>query len=70
MEKLGKALDTAVGSYNKMTSSFESRVLVSTKRLEDMGIKSSKAIPETMPELEASPREMRSTDNTSESPDV
>jgi DNA recombination protein RmuC len=70
MEKLGKALDTAVGSYNKMTSSFESRVLVSTKRLEDMGIKSSKAIPETMPELEASPREMRSTDNTIESPDV
>jgi DNA recombination protein RmuC len=63
MEKLGKSLDTAVGHYNKMTSSFESRVLVSTKRLEEMGIKSSKQLPESLPELEATPRELRSMDN-------
>jgi DNA recombination protein RmuC len=63
MEKLGKSLDTAVGHYKKMTSSFESRVLVSTKRLEEMGIKSSKQLPESLPELEATPRELRSMDN-------
>ncbi|MAX25195.1 MAG: DNA recombination protein RmuC [Phycisphaeraceae bacterium] len=63
MEKLGKSLDTAVGHYNKMTSSFESRVLVSTKRLEEMGIKSAKTLPEALPELEATPRELRSTEN-------
>ncbi len=63
MEKLGKSLDTAVSHYNKMTSSFESRVLVSTKRLEEMGIKSAKQLPEALPELEATPRELRSTEN-------
>lgn len=63
MDKLGKSLDAAVSNYNKMTSSFETRVLVSTKRLEEMGIKSSKSLPEALPELEASPREIKSLDN-------
>ena len=67
MEKLGKSLDTAVSHYNKMTSSFESRVLVSTKRLEEMGIKSAKKLPQALPELETAPREMRSTEIVSES---
>ncbi|HCD31912.1 MAG TPA: DNA recombination protein RmuC [Phycisphaerales bacterium] len=69
MEKLGKSLDTAVSHYNKMTSSFESRVLVSTKRLEEMGIKSAKKLPDALPELEAAPREMRTTESISESSD-
>lgn len=66
MEKLGKSLDTVVTHYNRMTSSFESRVLVSTKRLEEMGVKSSKHLPEALPELEATPRQLRSTDNGSD----
>lgn len=69
MEKLGKNLDAAVKSYNQMTSSFESRVLVSTKRLEDMGIKSSKALPDALPELDATPRQLRSGDGTAQTHD-
>ena len=65
MEKLGKSLDTAVSHFNKMTSSFETRVMVTTKRLEDMGIKSSKELPATIKELETTPREMRSTESGS-----
>ncbi|MBL4699739.1 MAG: DNA recombination protein RmuC [Phycisphaeraceae bacterium] len=59
MAKLGKNLDSSVSSFNKMTSSFESRVLSTTRKLQDMGIKSSKQVPDSIKELEASPRQMR-----------
>jgi len=64
MAKLGKNLESSVSSFNKMTRSFESRVLVSTKKLQGMGIKSSKQVPDSIKELEASPRQMRAIEST------
>ena len=38
MDKLGKSLQGAVGNYNKMGGSFESRVLPALRKLEDLSI--------------------------------
>ncbi len=58
MEKLGKSLNGAVDNYNKVSSSFDKRVLPTMRKFEDLSI----ASPErTMPE----PRRIESTADSS-----
>ena len=38
LSRLGRSLESSVNSYNKTVGSFESRVLVSARRLRDMGV--------------------------------
>ncbi len=54
--KVGGHLGRAVGSYNDFARSFESRVLVSAKRLKEKHIEIGKREIEDVPLVEAVPR--------------
>jgi DNA recombination protein RmuC len=54
--KLGTHLSRAVGSYNDFHRSFESRVLVSARKMRDKGIEIGKREIEAVPLVEAAPR--------------
>ncbi|MCL2649100.1 MAG: DNA recombination protein RmuC [Phycisphaerales bacterium] len=45
LAKLGKSLDTAVDHYNKTVGTLESRVLVSARKMGELGVKSDKELP-------------------------
>ncbi len=47
--KIGRSLDTAVGSYNEAVGSFESRVLVSARKFSDHGITGDGELPAVRP---------------------
>jgi len=45
MDGLGKALTSAVASYNKTVGSLESRVLVTARKLNQLGVVDAELIP-------------------------
>ncbi|MDT8069775.1 MAG: DNA recombination protein RmuC [Terriglobia bacterium] len=49
LEKLGKGLDSAVKCYNDAVGSFESRVLVSARKFNELGAATKEDIPELEP---------------------
>jgi len=49
IDKVGKGLDSAVKSYNDAVGSFESRVLVSARKFEELGTTATVEIPELEP---------------------
>jgi DNA recombination protein RmuC len=55
--KLGANLESAVGWYNKTVTSIESRVLVSARKMSELGAGSDKLLPETE-SIETRPREL------------
>lgn len=60
-EDVGKGLHRAVDSYNKTVSSMESRVLVSARKLKELGATTKEDIPELQP-LETAPRPVQPQD--------
>ena len=56
---IGTALDRAVNRYNRGVGSLESRVLTQARRFPELGVQTTKEIPETQP-VESSARAMRS----------
>jgi DNA recombination protein RmuC len=56
--KLGAALGTAVGSYNKAVGSLEARVLVSARRLAELGVSGDPL--EAPAQVELAPRQLQS----------
>ena len=61
MTKLGGSLEAAVKAYNRFVGSFETRVMVSARKFEDLGADSNKALPEQVDPIETSPRELKIT---------
>jgi DNA recombination protein RmuC len=59
MQKMRKGLDATVDSFNKAVGSLEGRVLVSARKLQDLGAGSGDAI-ESIAGLEKSPRPLQS----------
>ena len=56
---IGTALDRAINRYNRGVGSLESRVLTQARRFPELGVQTTKEIPETQP-VESSTRAMRS----------
>ena len=56
---VGTALDRAVNRYNRGVGSLESRVLTQARRFPELGVQTTREIPETQP-VESSTRAMRS----------
>lgn len=55
---MGRALDRAVREYNSGVGSLESRVLTQARRFPELGVQTTKELPESQP-VETSVREMR-----------
>jgi DNA recombination protein RmuC len=58
--KLGDSIGTAVNHYNSAIGSLESRVLVSARKMGELGAKTDKAVPELEP-VEKQPRDLELT---------
>ena len=56
MEKLGKGLGAAINAYNSAVGTLESRVLVSARRFNDLGVAAIGTEIEELPQIETSSR--------------
>ncbi|VAW74311.1 DNA recombination protein RmuC [hydrothermal vent metagenome] len=67
LDKLGNTLGRSVEHYNKAVGSFDSRILPSAKRFNEMGIRGKKEMPEPAP-VERLPRDVRDSETPDEPP--
>jgi DNA recombination protein RmuC len=56
MSKLGRTLDSSVGAFNKATASFDTRLMVTARKLEEHGAASETKELEAPPQIETMPR--------------
>lgn len=66
--KMGTHLGRAVSSYNDFTRSFETRVLVSARKMQEKGIEIGKREIEDVPLVEATPR--YNNDDAADAPQI
>jgi len=59
IQKLGNSLGKAVEQYDQFVGTFESRVLVSARKFEGLGVDVSKSLPDELNQLAVSPRELK-----------
>jgi DNA recombination protein RmuC len=57
MESLGSSIGKTVTTYNQAIASMESRVLVTARKMSDLGAKTEKPLPEAVP-VDTAPREL------------
>ena len=60
-DKLGRGLQRAVTGYNQAIGSYQSRVLVTARRFEDLGVPSGRELP-SLDLIDTSPRRLVSED--------
>jgi DNA recombination protein RmuC len=66
LTKLGASLGTAVGAYNKLVGSLESRVLVTARKFADLGVSDDPLDPPD--QIELTPRQLQSPELAGEPP--
>ncbi len=67
LDKLGSTLGRSVEHYNKAVGSFDSRILPSARRFNEMGIRSKKEMAEPAP-VERLPRDVRDSETVDKPP--
>lgn len=70
LRKMGRSLNAAVGDYNKFTASFESRVLVTGRKLRDLNIETGGREIEDLEQIETIARASSAPEAVLPSPDV
>jgi DNA recombination protein RmuC len=58
--RLGASLDAAIGQYNNAVGSLETRVLVTARKISELGARSDKELPDPQP-IDTRPRALSST---------
>jgi len=62
VQGVGKSLESAMDSYNRLIGSLEMRVLPAARKFEQLGAQSAKTLPDNLPELEANARPIRAVE--------
>jgi DNA recombination protein RmuC len=57
LDRVGSSLESSIKAYNSFVGSFESRVIVSARKLEELGAASKKQIAESMKSVDLTPRQ-------------
>ncbi len=70
LRKMGRSLNSAVADYNKFTSSFESRVLVTGRKLRDLNIETNGRDLEELEQIETLARDPAAPEAALPTPDV
>ena len=70
LRKMGRSLNSAVADYNKFTSSFESRVLVTGRKLRDLNIETGGRDLEELEQIETLARDPAAPEAALPSPDA
>lgn len=70
LRKMGRSLNSAVADYNKFTSSFESRVLVTGRKLRDLNIETGGRELEELEQIEMLARDPAAPEAALPTPDV
>ena len=65
LDNLGKAVGKTVEHYNKFVGSYESQVMVQTRKFQELGADSPKELPAEgeLPQVEIVPRELRAIES-------